>query len=183
MHGSMALSSNLFVTCTLTKTDKTISPPWRDRWRAARTILFRRGDDGVFCSFCGKNRHDGVNCIVKGPAIAICEACAQIVTDFSYNTLTGTAAPGTTRFVITPVLDTGERIPSEWVDRVEGNISAIAAAQGTTLVSLQLLRRPLPLGDHIGFTVEASPEATEVVLRKALIDACRAAMGLKVKPE
>jgi hypothetical protein len=41
----------------------------------------------------------------------------------------------------------------------------------------------LPLGDHIGFTVEASPEATEVVLRKALIDACRAAMGLKVKPE
>ena len=163
--------------------DNTISPPLKDRLRAARRMVFRRGDDGVCCSFCGKDRNDGVNCIVKGPGIAICEACAQIVTDFSTNTLSGAAAPGTTRIVVTPVLDTGERIPEAWVDRVEGNITQIAATQGTTLIALCLLRRPLPLGDHIGFTVEASTDAAEVIVRQALIEACRQAMGLPTRPD
>jgi ribosomal protein L37AE/L43A len=163
--------------------DKTISPSIQDRLRAARRMVFRRGDDGVCCSFCGKDRHDGVNCIVKGPGIAICEACAQIVTDFSYNTLTAAPSQGQKRIVVTPVLDTGERIPDAWIDRVEANITQIAASQGTTLMSLYLLRRPLPLGDHIGFTVEASSDATEAKVCATLIAACRAAMSLKVRPD
>ena len=134
-------------------------------------------------AFAARTAHDGVNCIVKGPGIAICEACAQIVTDFSTNTLSGKAAPGTTRIVVTPVLDTGERIPEAWVDRVEANITQIVATQGTTLIALYLLRRPLPLGDHLGFTVEASTDAAEVNVRKALIDACRQAMGLPTRPD
>jgi hypothetical protein len=59
-----------------------ISPSISERLRAARRILFARGDDAIICSFCGENRHGDVRNIVAGPGVAICGKCAQTANDW-----------------------------------------------------------------------------------------------------
>ncbi|APG93116.1 ClpX C4-type zinc finger protein [Sinorhizobium americanum] len=54
------------------------SPSIPERLRAARRILFGRGDNAIVCSFCGEDRHGDVRNIVTGPGVAICGKCAQI---------------------------------------------------------------------------------------------------------
>ncbi|WP_037456501.1 ClpX C4-type zinc finger protein [Sinorhizobium fredii] len=52
------------------------------RLRAARRILFGRGDNAIVCSFCGEDRHGGARNIVTGPDVAICGKCAQTASDW-----------------------------------------------------------------------------------------------------
>lgn len=55
---------------------------WQDRLRAARRILFGRGDDAVACSFCGRDRLQTTT-IICGPGVAICGACAAMALEFA----------------------------------------------------------------------------------------------------
>ncbi|MDW9620220.1 ClpX C4-type zinc finger protein [Sinorhizobium meliloti] len=58
------------------------SPSISERLRAARRILFGRGDNAIVCSFCGEDRHSDARNIVTGPGVAVCGKCAQIASDW-----------------------------------------------------------------------------------------------------
>lgn len=56
---------------------------FKDRIGAARRALFATEDNAIICSFCGKNRNDGVGNIISGPGVAICASCARIAVDWN----------------------------------------------------------------------------------------------------
>jgi ClpX C4-type zinc finger len=154
-----------------------INPSVTTRFKAAARLLFRRGDDGIVCSFCGRSRWK-TGKIVAGPGVAICEDCAMIAATVGYANSLGPVPEGKCLVSVPSMLNQAEKLAKEQFRDLEEIISKAATNHNATVVTF-LFRLSAPeAADYLSLDVLCE-EGTDVpAIQKSITAEIRSALGL-----
>ncbi|MGL4497332.1 MAG: ClpX C4-type zinc finger protein [Beijerinckiaceae bacterium] len=147
------------------------------RIKAAMRMLFRGGDNGVVCSFCGRDRYK-VDPIIAGPGVAICRECAEISLVYADHERQPPIEPDARRTLIAPVLFAQEKLSAEQASRLEGVLHAAAAQCGCALDRWTVQKRYDGIGDTLSVICILAVDTDEIAMRDAMLMAIRTALGL-----
>ena len=122
-------------------------PSLRERLRAARWMLFGRGDDAVVCSFCGADRSKRHR-IVAGPGVAICDDCVNVAEWSVARHPFGQPPPGM-RYETVGLIEPGTQLDAGAQGKIAQVLPTIVRAAGCELYSWGYLTGPAKSDDWL----------------------------------
>lgn len=145
------------------------APTVSERLRAARRMLFGRGDDAVACSFCGRDRLGGSD-IVAGPRVAICGACAHTALEAIWAQSAQRSPPGTWALDVIVSIAPICLVPAARAD-LPAHLARTAGEFGCTVLGWSLTSGTREDGDYLYVRLARPDDETSPNLHESFLDA------------